>query len=130
MREQFSEMTPIFKNTFVTKDDISSLMETFAKDRKLLRNPARMLIGSYYGKEIMLTTPLVQWYLKHGLVITKIYEVVQYQPSHCFKDFGNAVTEARREGDIDSDKKLIGETSKLIGNSFYGKTITNKNKNI
>ena len=36
------------------------------------------------------------------------------------------VAQARLDGDRDKDKALIAETMKLIGNSMYGKLITNK----
>ena len=38
------------------------------------------------------------------------------------------VTIARQEGDVDKSKALLADTSKFIGNSVYGKTITNKEK--
>ena len=38
------------------------------------------------------------------------------------------VAQARLDGDHDNDKALIAETMKLIGNSSYGKLITNKEK--
>ncbi|KAJ8040703.1 hypothetical protein HOLleu_15076 [Holothuria leucospilota] len=52
---------------------------------------------------------------------------LRYYPYRaCFKTFGDAVSDARREGDRDSSKAIIADTMKLIGNSSYGKTITNK----
>ena len=38
------------------------------------------------------------------------------------------VAQARLDGDRDKDKALISKTMKLIGNSSYGKLITNKEK--
>ena len=38
------------------------------------------------------------------------------------------IAQARLDGDRDNDKALIAETMKLIGNSSYGKLITNKEK--
>ena len=38
------------------------------------------------------------------------------------------VAQERLDGDRDKDKALIAETMKLIGNSSYGKLITNKEK--
>ena len=38
------------------------------------------------------------------------------------------VAQARLDGDRDNDKALIAETMELIGNSSYGKLITNKEK--
>ena len=36
------------------------------------------------------------------------------------------MSDARRAGDVDTSKELIAETTKLFGNSAYGKTVTNK----
>ena len=38
------------------------------------------------------------------------------------------VAQSRLDGDRDNDKAVIAETMKLIGNSSYGKLITNKEK--
>ena len=43
-------------------------------------------------------TPLVKWYLEHGLVITKIYQVVEFKPLSCFNRFAQQVTDDRRAG--------------------------------
>ena len=37
----------------------------------------------------------------------------------------DAVSTARREGDVHEHKAIIADTMKLLGNSGYGKTITN-----
>jgi hypothetical protein len=44
--------------------------------------------------------------------------------------FADSVSDARRAGDANPDLALLADTSKLIGNSAYGKTITNKEKHI
>ena len=43
----------------------------------------------------------------------------------CFRRFGESVSTARRAGDEDPDKAIIADTMKLLGNSGYGKTVTN-----
>ena len=118
LREKFSEMTPIFKNVKVSADDLMEPMKTFAIENGKLAQLQRMLIGSYFGKKILLMTPLAKWYLEHGLVITKVYKIVQYKPQACLKTFTNAVTNARREGDVDESKALLADISKLIGKSI------------
>ena len=45
-----------------------------------------------------------------------------------FNSFMTQVAQARLDGDHDKDKALITETMKLIGNTSYGKLITNKEK--
>ena len=74
------------------------------------------------------STPLLKWYLNHGLVITQIYNVIEFIPDAAFNSFMTQVAQARLDGDGDKDKALIAETMKLIGNSSYGKHITNKEK--
>ena len=86
------------------------------------------MIGSYFGKKIGLSTPLLKWYLEHGLVVTCIYTVIEYIPDTAFSSFMTQVAQARLDGDRDKDKALITETMKLIGNSSYGKLITNKER--
>ena len=105
-------------------------MQDYANEHNIKDIPRRLLIGSYFGKKIGLSTPLLKWYLNHGLVITHIYTVVEYIPNAAFNSFMTQVTQARLDGDSDNDKALIAETMKLIGNSSYGKLITKTKRNI
>ena len=128
LKDYFSEMTPIFKNTEVSLKDVGQHMQEYAKEHNIKDIPRRLLIGSYFGKKIGLSTPLLRWYLNHDLAITHIYTVVEYIPNAAFNSFLMQVAQARLDGDCDNDKALIAETMKLIGNSSYGKLITNKEK--
>ena len=128
LKDYFSEMTPIFKNTEVSLKDVGQYMQEYAKEHNIKDIPRRLLIGSYFSKKIGLSTPLLKWYLNHGLVITHIYTVVEYIPNAAFNSFMTQVAQARLDGDRDNDKALIAETMKLIGNSSYGKLITSKEK--
>ena len=101
-------------------------MNIYTTENGQLSNPQRLLIGSYFGTNILLMTPLVKWHLDHGLKNTKIYQVVQYKPDRCFSRFADLVTMARREGDADKCKALLANINKLIGNSVYGKTTAKK----
>ena len=125
LRPYFSEMQPIFKNANVSRDDIGPYMRQYAEENDIMSTPRRMLVGSYRGEKILLTTPLLQWYLAHGLVVDRVYQIVEYSPKPCFRDFGESVSTARRAGDADTDRAIIGDTMKLLGNSAYGKTVTN-----
>ena len=128
LRAHFAEMQPIFKNATVTRDDIGPFMRQYAVDHDIMSTPRRMLVGSYRGDKILLTTPLLQWYLAHGLVVDRVYQIVEYSPKPCFQHFGESVSTARRNGDVDPDKSIIADTMKLLGNSAYGKTVTNVDK--
>ena len=125
LRPYFSEMQPIFKNTTVTRDDIGPFMRQYAEEHDIMSTPRRMLVGSFHGIKLLLATPLLRWYLAHGLVVDRVYQVVEYSPKPCFRDFGESVSASRRAGDEDPDKAIIADTMTLLGNSAYGKTVTN-----
>ena len=125
LRAHFAEMQPIFKNTTVTRDDIGSFMRQYAEEHDIMSTPRRMLVGSYHGEKILLATPLLRWYLAHGLVVDRVYQIIEYEPKPCFRRFSESVSAARRAGDADPDKAIIADTMKLLGNSAYGKTVTN-----
>ena len=125
LREYFSEMQPVFKNVTVTRDDIGPFMRQYAEENDIMSAPRRMLVGSFHGIKLLLATPLLRWYLAHGLVVDRVYQVVDYEPNPCFQRFGESVSAARRNGDVDPDKSIIADTMKLLGNSAYGKTVTN-----
>ena len=125
LQDHFAEMQPIFKNTTVTRDDIGPFMRQYAEEHDIMSTPRRMLVGSFHGIKLLLATPLLRWYLAHGLVVDRVYQVVSYEPNPCFQRFGESVSAARRAGDADTDRAIIGDTMKLLGNSAYGKTVTN-----
>ena len=46
----------------------------------------------------------------------------------CFKELRDEISDQRRKGDADPRLKPQGENWKLVGNSSYGKSVTNKRK--
>ena len=79
-------------------------MRALAEDHCILSTPRRTLVASYFSKTILLLKPLLQWYLKHGLVVPHIYKVVEYESKPRFRVFGDSVSDARRQGDLHQDK--------------------------
>ena len=124
LKEYFDEFPPLFKNTKVSIDDIGETMANFAKKHGFMKKPVRMLIGSFYAEKQLIHTKLLYLYLDLGLVITKIYEIIQYKGAKVFTDFCQNVCNARRKADMNPEDELIGQTWKLIGNSSFGKSIT------
>ena len=90
-------MTPIFKNVDVCLDDVGDFMQNYAKEHSIKDVPRRLLIGSYFGKKIGLSTPLLKWYLEHGLLITRIYTTVEYIPNAAFSSFMTQIAQCRLE---------------------------------
>jgi len=89
LKLKFEEFCPIFKNTMVSRDDTGEHMREYAERNNVFKKPRRMLIGSYFEKEILLITPLVKWYLYHSLKVTKVYEVIEYT---CRNALNNSVS--------------------------------------
>ena len=125
LQDHFAEMQPVFKNVTVTRDDIGPFMRQYAGENDIMSAPRRMLVGSFHGIKLLLATPLLRWYLAHGLIEDRVCQVIEYEAKPCFRRFGDSVSAARRAGDADPDKAVIADTMKLLGNSGYGNTVTN-----
>ncbi|KAG3117010.1 hypothetical protein PI125_g4145 [Phytophthora idaei] len=126
LKQYFGEMTPIFKNTLIDCTDESIIgkhMYDYNQTREKSRSkPARKLIGSYFGEKILIYTPLLKWYLSHGMEITQTYSFIKASSHKAFAPFMEAVSSARREGDADKSKAMIAEMMKLVGNSAFGRS--------
>ncbi len=66
-------MTPIFKNAEIKFEDNGENMQNYHTENKIPFNKGNKSIGSYFGKEILLCTPLLKWYLQQGLKIIKFH---------------------------------------------------------
>ncbi len=47
-------------------------MQNYHNKNNIPFNKEKKRIGLYFGKEILLYTPLLKWYLHQGLKITKV----------------------------------------------------------
>ena len=93
-------------------------MKSFAEQDKIMSCPRRSVIRRDFGEKILLASPLTKWYLEHGLEVTHIYQVVEYTSVPSLQPFGEAVSGARRAGDVDPNKAIIADTMKLVSCSF------------
>ena len=125
LRARFAEMQPVFKNVAQTLDDLGPFMRRYAKDHDIKTRPQRILVGSFHGDNILLGTPLLRWYMEHGLVVTRVYQVIEHDSNPWFRRFGDSVSAARRVGDAYPHKTIIADSMKLLRNSGYGKPIAN-----
>ncbi|GMF42806.1 unnamed protein product [Phytophthora lilii] len=125
-KQYFGKMTPIFRNVLIdctNESVIGKHMFDHNEARKQSRTkPARKLTGSYFGKKILIYTPLLKWYLSHGMEITKTYCFIKASSHKALAPFMEAVSIARREGDVDMSKAMIAEMMKLVGNSAFGRS--------
>ena len=131
LRKRFSEFSPLFILSEVPEDQIPQHMRDYKINtgRKKIKNNKKLL-GLMKAEKILLYSPLLKWYLNHGLQVTKIHKYISYTPGRPFKWFPEEVSAARRAADNDKNKKQLGDTAKLKGNSFYGKMIENLEKHM
>ena len=130
-RKRFSEFCPLFVISEVPEDQIPQHMKDYKINtgRKMIKNNKKLL-GVMKTEKILLYSPLLKWYLNHGLQVTKIHRYISYTYGRPFKWFPEEVSSARRAADQDKNKKQLGDTAKLKGNSFYGKMIENLEKHM
>ena len=123
----FSEFPPIFKNTEIKLNDIGDHMKSFCEQNGRKTGVKRSLISSMHGKEIVLLTPLLKWYLDNGLVVDRVHYILSYNGKSCFDWFVREVTHDRRAADLGGvERKMAGEAMKLMGNCGYGYTVMNR----
>ena len=60
-------------------------MQKYHNENEIPFNKGKKLIGSYFGKEILLYTPFLKWYLQQGLKITKFHCAIKYTPEKSFQ---------------------------------------------
>ena len=73
LRDYFSKLPPIFKNTAVSRDAIGNLMKQYAEKENIMVQPRKMLISSFILTNGTIITPLLLFYLQLGLVCEKIH---------------------------------------------------------
>ena len=83
LKGYFEELTPIFKHAKVTFEDIGEHMQEFINepDKGRTYKDRNYLIGSMFANKILLITPLLRWYMDHGIEVSKIHQIVQFKPS-------------------------------------------------
>jgi hypothetical protein len=126
--DHFSEMSPVFCNAEIPFNAVGNYSQETARKLSVSENPRRLLVGGLRARRILLATPLIKWYLEHGLVVSRVHLVIEFTPNPCFASFMEEVSDARRCGDSDPRFEIFANTMKLIGNSTYGSMIMTKEK--
>ena len=111
------EMCPIFGTANIEEKHISGVMGTFMSDNNISKKPRRQLLGTLSGKQMMLHSSLLKFYLDIGLHVTHVYQVVEYVGNRVFKPFSDMIMKYRREASLDPEKAPLAQMFKVIGNS-------------
>ena len=126
--EKYSPFPPIFKNSRISLEVIGKHMQRYCKMIGRNKGVDRSLISSMFGSGLVMLTPLFKKYIEMGLICTDIKFLLEYNPQPVFQWFTDKVANDRRYADLDPTKQIIGETSKLAGNSCYGYCCIDKSK--
>ena len=110
---------PVIRRAVITDDLIGPFMKAQMEEQER-KSGQRTLIQTYHGDDLLLMTPLVQFYLENGLQISNISTFIQYLPGRGLAPFVEKVVSMRVAATYENDdaKQL---TAKLFGNSGYGK---------
>ena len=103
-------------------------MRTFIAENNIKLKSRKWLISSMAATDILLSSPLLKWYLERGLVVTKIQQVIEFVDTTPFQDFLNDITYHRQMADKIPSRKIIAMNKKLTGNAAYGSSILDKQK--
>ena len=122
--DNFSEMPPLFVVQEIPDCDIPEEMKMYKEKtgRKTVKR-TKKLLGVMRATKILLYTPVLEWYLQHGLRMTAVHQLIEYEPGMSFSWFPEEMANARCEADKDPLKKQHGNVARSKRNSFYGKMI-------
>ena len=67
---------------------------------------------------------MLKFYVRHGMVVDKIHEIISFKQSNWLEKFINFNTQKRNKAKNDFEKDFY----KLLKNAFYGKTMENVRK--
>lgn len=96
-----------------------SMLSPYMKERCEVRGtklPQTTLVQTYHGKQLMMYTPTVQFYLDLGLKISNVTKFIQFLPTKPLNTFVDKITQGRINAVKDGNESL-GTAYKIIGNS-------------
>lgn len=65
----------------------------------VFQKPRRYLISSLTGENLLVATPLLEWYLSKGFEVTNLEYFIRFEPKEAFRTFAERVTSSRRQAD-------------------------------
>ena len=88
--------------------------ENYAKSNKLICDWTDK-------KRYLVHYRMLKFYVRHGMVVDKIHEIISFKQSNWLEKYINFNTQKRNMGKNDFEKDFY----KLLNNAFYGKRMEN-----
>ena len=93
-------------------------VETLKKNNREFPLDPVLTLG-FHGKELLLTTEFIKFYLKIGIRISNIALAIEYEQDRALADFVNHVTNERKKA-TEANNNALQNIYKLVMNSSYG----------
>ena len=106
----------MIKKMQITEELLSPFMREQLIEQQRKLGSEKSLIQTYNGEDLLLMTPLLQFYMENGIEVYGIKEFIQYIPGKALFPFVKKVVQMRVDATIvpDEPKQL---TAKLFANS-------------
>ena len=127
LHEYFSDFPPLFATVDVPYEVIGEYMQQKITELGKSKKDRIQLVSGLAAEKILLGTPAIQWYLDHGLVITKVHQIIEFRGRPILNRLVSKLTNTRRQATAQGDTATANR-KKLEGNSLFGKTLTDKDK--
>ena len=106
-------------NKKINPDKFSDYMKEIKPDTYI---QTKKLICDWYDKKNYLVHyRLLKFYLRHGMIVDKVHEIISFKQSRWLEKYINFNTQKRNQAVNDFEKDFY----KSLNNAFYGKTMEN-----
>jgi len=109
----------IFRNLEISESMLSETILKLAKENNR-KFPQTCITLTYNANDFIVTTPLLQFYLQLGMVVTNVYWAIQYVPTKPFEKFVKELVEVRIQSVI-TENPSLGDRAKFTLNSCVGR---------
>ena len=110
---------PVFLHKTVDPDSIHpEYVDILNRNKRSFPLDPVLTVG-YHGKDLLLTTEFVKYYLKIGMEVTNVTEALEYEQDNALADFVNHVTNERKKA-TEAGNNALQNIFKLVMNSSYG----------
>ncbi|CAG8588066.1 7999_t:CDS:2 [Acaulospora morrowiae] len=112
------------KNIEISKKKMSEYGQEIINDLKHYSKTKKLVPNLNNKKKYIVHYRTLQFYIKQGMVLTKIHQGIEFNQSSWMKPFMEELARSRALAKNDFEKNMY----KLLGNTNYGKTVENVRK--
>ena len=107
------------ENKIIDKEKYNGYMDKIKP--KIYAKSKKLLCDSTDKKNYLVQYSLLKFYVRHGMVVDKIHELISFKQSNLLEKYINFNTQKRNK----AKKHFKKDFYKLLNNAFYGKCMEN-----